>query len=641
MNIGIISGSGSGSAGGSGSGYGIYNTAEMGNIINTGIISGSGSVNNFRIDGVGYGIYNTAEMGNIINAGIISASVSGRNFDYGSGIYNTGTIGAITNTGVISASVSSSYLCRSCGIYNTAEMGNIINTGVISVSGVGGSSFGYGIYNTGTIGDITNTGIISVSVSGSNGYGHGSGIYIESTMRNIINTGIVSSSGSADPDGVGFGMRIESTMRNIINTGIISGYGSGKGDHSHRGAGQGIYNTGTIGAITNTGIISVSGDDEGYGIYNTGTIGAITNTGIISVSSDDEGYGIYNKSKYNPDTDEYEPAKMGNIENTGIIYGKTNAISNNDQDGTITTANNYGILVNGSDNDVIGGLDIDTSAGENKLVNYGLIIKNNGDGGITAGVEGEQTVKFGTSERNMTIKNADIEGGSGIGTSTESIELGNNNYDNFILNGKDKTLKVTGSNDKITGSIINAYGTAVVFGEANKQLTLSGTIVNGGIDENDSNPATKGVAILGSTEGDTLILQSGKIKYKDGSEVTQNTVVNGNINMEAGNDNLTIGAGTIINGTLDGGEGDDILNFGVSGAKSNSPENEEVRILHNISNFEKMNINTNVTLFEKTTEDSKEKELEVTGAENITIGANGTLTLRINSSKRGSGVRTE
>ena len=109
--------------------------------------------------------------------------------------------------------------------------------------------------------------------------------------------------------------------------------------------------------------------------------------------------------------------------------------------------------------------------------------------------------------------------------------------------------------------------------------------------------------------------------------------------MGAGADILTVGDGTIINGTLDGGDGDDTLNFGMSSvAKSNPAEREGVRILYNISSFEKMNINTNVTLFEKTINASGEvAELEVTGAEKITIEENGTLTLRINSSEMGSG----
>ncbi|MCF2674855.1 autotransporter domain-containing protein, partial [Fusobacterium varium] len=64
-------------------------------------------------------------------------------------------------------------------------------------------------------------------------------------------------------------------------------------------------------------------------------------------------------------------------------------------------------------------------------------------------------------------------------------------------------------------------------------------------------------------------------------------------------------------------------------------ESEGVRILYNISSFEKMNINTNVTLFEKTINASGEVEnLKVAGAAEIKIGENGTLTLRIDSTNK-------
>ena len=70
-------------------------------------------------------------------------------------------------------------------------------------------------------------------------------------------------------------------------------------------------------------------------------------------------------------------------------------------------------------------------------------------------------------------------------------------------------------------------------------------------------------------------------------------------------------------------------------AKSNPAESEGVRILYNISSFEKMNINTNVTLFEKTINASGEVEnLKVAGAAEIKIGENGTLTLRIDSTNK-------
>ena len=470
-------------------------------------------------------------------------------------------------------------------------MGKITNTGIIS--GIGSSSgsygFGYGINNTGTIGEITNTGIISGTSTS------GTGICNSGTMENITNRGLIS--GYDTGSGI---YNDSSEIKNITNAGLISGIDNSTGD------GSGIYNyKSEIKNITNTGIIS------GYG---------------TSSSNVSKGYGINNPS-----------SEIKNITNTGVIYGKDSAIKNDS--GTIGTVNNYGILATKG-----------SSVYTDTINNYGMYITE-ADGKITVAstksdYSEEIAVEYDENgevikSRSMTIKNAVLIGNSGSATSSESIELGSNNYDNYILNGKDETLKVTDTNNQVTGSIINAYGTAVVFGEGNKQLTLSGTIVNGGIDEDDSNPGTKVAAILGSDDtdnGDTLILQSGKIKYKDGSEVTQNTVVNGNIDMGAGADTLTIGDGTIINGILDGGDSDseDTLNFGISsGAKSNSSESEGVRILHNISNFENMNINTNVTLFEKTINASGEVEnLKVTGAEKITIEENGTLTLRIDSTNK-------
>ena len=653
----------------SGYGYGIYNSATMGNIENKGTISGTGT-------GVGYGIENkSGTMGVITNTGEISGSASGSNTTgngLGHGIDNSGTMEKMTNTGVISGTGKGISYGNGLGygIYNSATMKNITNTGLISGTGIGTSSGcageGYGIrnyYSSATMGNITNEGVISGYGTSSGDDGTGTGIYNSGTMGDIENTGLISGSGNSTVNnnsktGTGIGIHNNSSdkqMGKITNIGIINGYGDGSENQDMgNGDGYGINNeSGTIGDITNIGVISgygyggSSSNGDGYGINNkSGTIGDTTNTGVISgygssvdsgsgdsVSSG-SGYGIYNDNS----------ATMGTITNTGVIYGKDNAIKNEKSDNI--TVNNYGILVNGKNQDVNAGIN---------GTDYGLTIKN---GTITSGKDATNSsvdiaIEYAEDgevikSRSMTIKNANIEVGSG--TSTESIELGNNNYDNYILNGKDETLKVTGSNDKITGSIINAYGTAVVFGGENKQLTLSGTIVNGGIDNS--------AAISGSDNadnGDTLILQSGMIKYKDGSEVTQNTIVNGNIDMKNGSDKLTVGSGTIINGNIDMGAGDDeldiengavingkldggigtnsTLNFNSSTARTLN--SDKINIVHSISNFKNMNINTNVTLFEKTIDTyGKETDLKVTGADEIKIGENGTLTLRIDSTNK-------
>ncbi|MDY4006539.1 MAG: autotransporter domain-containing protein, partial [Fusobacterium varium] len=465
-----------------------------------------------------------------------------------------------------------------------------------------------------------------------NPYENAGNTWKENTYTNNMK---LSSNGANGKDGnkeISYGLRLSGDLNdmNFINNSSITGEIRDSG--IEYGPGYGIYNESTkMGNIENTGEISGTGTGNGYGIYNSNSVKMknITNTGEISGygSSGDSGsgYGIHNGSS----------GTMGTITNTGVIYGKTNAIKNEKSDNI--TVNNYGILVTKGSSGVDG---LTTSN------NYGLIIKNEGEnqGDITAGTTETQDIPIPfydaegniMGERKVTIENV-------AGKNDDKKSSFDGNKENHILNALTNTYKVTGENDKVTGSIINAYGTAVVFEGENNQLTLSGTIVNGGIDEvDDLTSDAKVPAILGSGNGDNLILQSGKVEYTINGEkksATQNTIVNGNIDMGAGDDTLTIGDGTIINGTLDGGVGTDTLNFGISsGAKSIPAKSQGVNIIHNISNFQKMNINTNVTLFEKTIDTyGKETDLKVTGADEIKIGKNGTLTLRINSSKMGSG----
>ncbi|MCF2673654.1 autotransporter domain-containing protein, partial [Fusobacterium varium] len=409
---------------------------------------------------------------NFINNGSIIGEMSGSGYVFG--IYNTGTIGDITNVGIISGTVKGNGTGNGNGIYNSGTMENITNGGVINGTGTGA---GAGIYNSGAMENITNTGLISGTVKDNgSGTGFGTGIYNLDTMENITNTGIISGTVKGSGTGFGTGIYNSGTMENITNTGLISG--TVKGNSSGKGYGITNYSTSTMRNITNTGIIS------GYG------------------SSSGEGYGIYNKST------------MGKITNTGVIYGTNNAIKNDKSDNI--TVNNYGILVNGKNQDV--------NAGSISSNNYGLIIKNEGES-ITIRITGTQdiSIPFYDAEENIMGERKVT-----IGNIAEKNENKSNSFsgnkENHILNALTNTYKVTGENDKVTGSIINAYGTAVVFGDTgDKELTLSGTIVNGGIED-----STNGIAISGSNNGDTLILQSGEIEYKINEEkksATQNTVV--------------------------------------------------------------------------------------------------------------------
>ena len=596
----------------------------------------SSSTNNGKNSG-GYDICYALKLSgdlngkNFINNGSITATSTGSNNSYG--IYNGGTIGDIINTGLIGANTGSG---MGLGIFNKETKGNITNIKNIGLVAVTGNN-GIGIYSVGgTIGEIKNIGLIMAIVEG------GYGIYLSNGTTTVLtNEGLIIGVGkNSNGNGIGH----EDSAKILINSGSVIGTG--------KNGGTGIALSEDIPVLTNTGLIM------GKGVENN-TYGAIgidlscNVTGIVNVGSvigrNVGTTGNYGIQLY------FSKNTLGTMTNTGVVYGKNNVIHLNAAGAIITSLNNYGILATEGDSikDRTG-----TITTEN---NYGLYIT--GPTGVVTVDSSKKNLspmevvvgydESGTEiKRNMTIKNANILGDSG-GTSTDSFAFAStpNEFDNSILNGKNDTLKVSGTNREVKGSIINAYGTAIVFDGTDSQLTLLGTIVNGGTDGTSD-------SITGSGNGDTLILQAGDITYVGtGSSVSQNTVVNGNIDMKAGDDILTIGTGTIINGkldmgadndtltikkgaqingTLDGGSGDDTLDFGGTIATNAiaASNGNEIRIQHDILNYEIINVNSNVTLFEKTVgDDGSLKKLDISGVNEINISAGSVLNLRIDTTE--------
>ena len=571
---------------------------------------------------------------------INNIALSGTNNDSGTDGYGLklgGDLGGfeLINSGSIAGTATGNE--RGYGIYNNSDsIRSLTNKGSIIGTVTGSASESYGIRNeSGTITTLANNGLIIGVYRGD--MANSGGIYNESgTIESLVNSGSLTgmSIGSS-----GYGIYNKSgTIESLANSGSIEG-------RTTTEVAIGIGNLGTITELTNNGSIKGTAvSDKGYGIQNTDTITKLVNNGSVKgTAAGNLSYGIYNQ--YHRSNSE-----IGHISNLGVIYGSASAIKN-DASTTIGSLNNYGILATKGSSVVTNsgtissekyyGLEIDEASG----------IVSNGSNYNPMGPPIYVIVGYDENgdpiKRDLAIKNAVIQGGSGSGTSTDSFVFLSNptEFDNTILNGKDKTLKVIGTDREVKGSIINAYGTAVAFEGANGQLTLSGTTVNGGTDE------TNNITVSGSDNGDTLILQSGEVEYVGGGKGTQNTIINGNIDMKAGDDTLTLAKGTIINGntsmgdnddiltveagniingTLDGGMGSDTLSFNSPIARD--AVNGGINIHHNISGFEKMNINTNVTLFEKIVKDDGTLEdLAITGAENITIGENGVLTLRIDS----------
>ena len=515
----------------------VDNSWEGNTYTNNMALSGTG---NAASDVNGYGLRLSGDLSslNFINNGSISGTSTNSEYGYGSGIHiyisGTGkstTIGNIKNNGVVSG-VDNDTSKSSYGINITCSEGSNLTTE-----------------------NITNNGII---------HGGSNGIYTASVMYDDNNT---------------------NSIKSIINSGIISG-----GNSRNTGIDKaGIYILGTqasntVGSITNSGIISSEG---GSGIHSisqssgSSTVGNITNSGIIYGGNDN---GIYNKNNSG------KASTMGSIANSGVIYGKTNTIKN-EGTGTTTTIGqsyNYGILVAGSSNVVSTNLSIDSTTGSGHIKNLGLTIKSIDTTAIVTAASDSTDVDVivGYNDagealiRKMNIKNKN-----------DSSSFNGTEGDNSILNALENTYKVDGDYT-VTDSIINAYKTAVVFDTSGGSLTLSGTIVNGGLD------------------GTSYVIAGG-----------------------TGNDTLTLTNGTLINGTIDGGgtADSDTLNFGEAvavNAIAASNSDDEIRVLHNISNFENINVNSNVTFYET--------GVAVTGADEITINTGGVLTLRIDPSKTGT-----
>ncbi|WP_443863765.1 autotransporter domain-containing protein [Fusobacterium ulcerans] len=700
------------------------------NLLNNGMISGKSSVGNafgIRIENLG----ENSEF-NFINNGTVLGESPVVGSNYGYGIYINSSLGSsftFENNGLISAKGDYAYGIRIL----EGKIETLNNNGLILSLG---DNSGYGIYayqkaflkaieNKGMI--LAKTGIYACTLSS---YGEDTdtlinegsilgaweGIRISSSINGdasvMTNKGIISEENSAK-ECIGINISVGNGTNDRVGTLTNDGLISAKGTDASSGIK--IRYSGRVGNLISNGLIL----SNEIGIRSTdantlfnGKMGNIVNNGAISA----EKYGIV------ADPTSNNGGFIDKIVNTGVIYGKSNAIkkeAGTDVEGEIGDTTNYGILVNGANNDVF-----DVSG--KTLKNYGLTIKDaNGSVEVTAGTDTppdeiivgyKRTVIGGIAtnteiKRKLSIKNAEITDDSasgglkpgditisgGIvpsestttGHGTKSFEFSSGTekeYDNSILNGMDDTLKISGEDVKreVKGSIINAYGNAVKFGEVGKEFTLSGTIVNGGIESGT-------VAIQGSDGADTLILQSGKVEYSDKTTGSQNTIVNGdidmgdgknsitlktdtivngsittgkdndtliiesgavsngNIVMGDGDDTLTIGSGAIINGTLNGGKAttsappvpittfateNNTLNFGTEDSSSK----EETRVFYDISGFESININSKVTFYEKTVkaDDGTAKGLEVTGVSDLTIGKNGVLTLRIDGANSNS-----
>ena len=414
------------------------------------------------------------------------------------------------------------------------------------------------------------------------------------------------------------------------DSGIITHYTLDNLNLTNNGSivGAGQYSSGIDGSasvitdlINNGSIIGRGQYGSGINTYNPGAlIGSLINKGVIdgntAMSTDADEVTTFNNygllyGKAGALTIGDDP--IINFNNHGLLYGKESAVRYIGRDVGINNFNNYGLLVSGTaDEDTIKSVELKE---EN---NYGLIFK---------AVEGTYSAtekdfaNFGTTAiaDGYTIINAKAKGvdkDNITGTESLSLENGVLTYNDseekassdgkYVLNGITDTLKVTGGENKLNNSVINAYGTAVVMDENESTLVLNNTVVNGG--------ALEGNTVNITGDGNNFTVRGDSvINTKD--ETTAIAVV--------GNDNAVVLSGNVIvNGKIEATGTGHFLDL-------NGTAESGMNMLHDISGFTDISITNNVTFFE---------DMTVTGTDTVTVQQGGVLNLRL---KKNQAARTE
>ncbi|MCB8565789.1 autotransporter outer membrane beta-barrel domain-containing protein [Fusobacterium ulcerans] len=517
---------------------------------------------------------------------------------------------------------------------NTWDAESKTYTNNATISGESEDGRGTGINANAADVTIKNNGMIS-GTSSNDGYME-YGVKIDA-LKDMENNGLISATSTyANADTYGI-YNSSQKLNNIINNGIIRSVNTNGGQQTY-----GISINASMNDIKNRGLINsniISSDYcYSHGIKVLSSMGNIKNSGLINSSTSDSseeslstGYGIDIYSNGSPITVE-------EIENSGVIYGHGNAINKSNKT-TVSAANNYGLLVSGdSDENVTNGVTIvahdDTTDGSDKIKNYGLafiadsssgsneyigggksntnpnIDYHNNFGEIYYGIsidgvdydiinvdaEVNETSKEITDLKSLSMKDgklysdADDIAGSEIGDFSSDKQ--------YILNGIEDTLKISGKYNELNNSTVNAYTTAVVMDEGNSMLTLDNTIVNGGVAQDSSTISITENGSALTVKGDSVI------NVRDEGVAIKVT----------GDDNAVVLEGNaIVNGKMEASGDRNILDLDGTGK-------DGMNMFHDISGFAKMAIDNNVTFFEN---------MKVTGTNEVTVEGTGVLNLRL------------
>ena len=581
---------------------------------------------NIELNESGNGVIGNVSNNNGVILGFANVSAN-KELDYACSLVNksgNGVIGNVSNNnGVISGYTNtenklvdgknfvSSNEFSGNGIYGNLDN----NNGVISGYAINEGRFESYWSNNGVIGNVSNNnGVISGYVNDSSTagdyYNSNNGIYGNVENNNGVITGyqnIKIGSLTALYSGNGISGNVEN------NNGVISGYTyidylDGLNVVNNIFFGNGIAASEDTGVeltndITNSGLIkgshiaiaaqSITRDVNNYGID-------INNYGILA------GRAIFSNFQEVIYTGE-EVGQQGNLESIDI--GENN--------------NNLGLQIKlasemkeGKSDETTGNVSID---GNGKPIIESIAMGKGGK--VTVGGV-DKTIVNGTSTGALNTA-------SGTSTTDTDLYVNSSNLNensNLIINGVGRNtgaLTVNTDTFNLDNSIINGYETALYVKDG-KSFTGNNVIFNGGGLKND-------IAVIKGDDGANTL------------NILGNSIINGAVDLGAGNDNLLVSNGTQINGDLDGGAGDkDKLQLGNGTLNMEHPLNNHngngdtkidegdyrgLAIYHEIKNFENIDIKGAVTLYETA---------KITGDSNIHIKENSSLNLRIDPTKKDS-----
>ncbi|WP_318367436.1 autotransporter domain-containing protein [Enterobacter sp.] len=348
------------------------------------------------------------------------------------------------------------------------------NKGAISTNTSGLSNYSYALQNEGTITTIDNSGSIANIAGGSSGYYPGSAVNLtaSSDVGTLINSGTITGPIGNNYGGGGIGYN---TNGGIVNAGHL---GSLKNLQAGEISGNtGVSNSGTLDVLDNQGTISITNSIYGGGyttgaIFNTGTIGTLKNSGLITTLDTNNNYskmGIYNLGTINELVNDgsikgshsgiYNSGQINTLTNNGSISGTSIGIYNRNNSG-----NNNSIINNGDVSGVYGIYTYNYSNG----ANTSTIVNNGSLTGTNFAIYASGNGGSNTTITNTGIINGNITSGNGIaleiigGTSAAGVLTGINNSVGEISSSSDVIFRSGAMllNDNIAISS-NASGTVL------------------------------------------------------------------------------------------------------------------------------------------------------------------------------------